>query len=193
MTVWDLLQAIIPVANRQSLDMARRCKELRNIHQIKSTIHCLGINLTNIWVLWDHIWLNSCRFLTSVGREMWSDRGDSMFYSLIGRSISVNWAFVPLLGVLIPQRVTAVTLLYSLCTTHANIDCLVEDRSNSIANALELLKFCTKLRFNMVPSWPFNTVLNGQEGSRNRIPINSTAHLQHLNFDISVSADARTQ
>ena len=84
--------------------MARRCKELRNIHQIKSTIHCLCINLTNIRVLWDHIWLNSCRFLTSVVREMWSDRGDSMFYSLIGRSILMNWAFVQQLGVLIPQR-----------------------------------------------------------------------------------------
>ena len=105
LTIWDLLQAIIPVANRQSLDMARRCKELRNIHQIKSTIHWLGINLTNIRVLWDHIWLNSYRFLTSVVREMWSNRDDSMFYSLIGRSILMNWAFAQQLGVLIPQRV----------------------------------------------------------------------------------------
>ena len=104
LTLWDLIQAIIPVANRQSLDMAQRCKELRNIHQIKSTIHCLGINLTNIRVLWDHIWLNSYRFLTPVVREMWSDRGDSMFYSLIGRSILMKWAFAPQLGVLIPQR-----------------------------------------------------------------------------------------
>ena len=105
LTIWDLLQAIIPVANRQSLDMARRCKELCNIHQIKSTIHCLGINLTNIQVLWDHIWLNWYRFPTSVVREMWSDRGDSVFYSLIGRSILMNWAFAQQLGVLIPQRV----------------------------------------------------------------------------------------
>ena len=90
---------MIPVANRQSLDMARRCKELPNIHQIKSTIHCLGINLTNIRVLWDHIWLNSYRFLTSVLRELWSDRAIPCFipwldvpYSWIGRSLS-NWAF----------------------------------------------------------------------------------------------------
>ena len=111
LTTWDLLQAIIPVANRQSLDMARRCKELRNIHQIKSTIHCLGINLTNIRVLWDHIWLNWYRFLTSVVRKMWSDRGDSVFYSLIGRSILMNWAFAQQLGVLIPQRVVIISNL----------------------------------------------------------------------------------
>ena len=67
-------------------------------------IHCLGINLRNIRVLWDHIWLNSYRFLTAVVREMWSDRVDSVFYSLIGRSILMNWAFAQQLGVLIPQR-----------------------------------------------------------------------------------------
>ena len=109
LTIWDLLQAIIPFANcailcTVSLDMARRCKELRNFHQIKSTIHCLGIKLTNIRVLWDHVCLNSCRFLTSAVWEMGSDRGDPMFYSLIGRSILKNWAFAPQLGVLIPQR-----------------------------------------------------------------------------------------
>ena len=107
LTIWDLLQANIPVANRQPFVMARRCKELRNIHQIKSTIHCIGTNLTNIRVLWDHIWLNWYRFLTSVVREMWSDRGDSVFYSLIGRSILMNWAFAQQLGVLIPQRALA--------------------------------------------------------------------------------------
>ena len=84
--------------------MARRCKELRNIHQIKLTVHCLGINLTSIRVLWDHICLNSCRFVTSVVWEMWSDRVDSMFHSLIGRFILKNWAFAPQLGVLIPRR-----------------------------------------------------------------------------------------
>ena len=91
--------------------MARRCKELHKIHQIKPTIHCVGINLTNIRVPWDHMWLKSSRFLTSVVREMWSDRGDSMFYSLIGRSILINWAFAQQLGVLIPQRVKAWLLI----------------------------------------------------------------------------------
>ena len=87
LTIWDLLQAIFRVANRQSLDMVRRCKELCNIHQIKSTIHCLGINLASIWVLWVYILMNSYRFLTSAIREMYFDHGDSIFHSLIGRSI----------------------------------------------------------------------------------------------------------